>query len=408
MNIVLINHYAGSVHHGMEYRPFYMAREWVRLGHNVTVIAASQSHLRSRQPDVRGNVSTEWFDGVRYLWLRTPPYEGNGVRRVINMMAFVGALVYRIRSLAEELKPDAVIASSTYPLDVVPAALLSSRTRAKLIFEVHDLWPLTPIEIGGMSPRHPYIRLLQWAENYAYRRADRVASLLPKAEPHMEEHGLRPGKFFYIPNGIDTSEWEANEVGLPAGHAEAIDALAARSTCLVAYAGAHGLANGLDTLLEAARLLRGERVGVVLVGQGPEKESLQARAVERGLDNVLFLPPVPKTAVPALLRRVDILYIGFKKSSIFRFGISPNKLMDYMMAGKPIVQAIEAGNDMVGESGCGISVAPGDPAAVAEAVRKLAALPAPERERMGQSGRAYVLSNHDYHLLAQRFLSLMS
>ena len=99
--------------------------------------------------------------------------------------------------------PNIVIASSTYPLDIIPAFLIAKKTRAKLIFEVHDLWPLSPIELGGMSPFHPYIMIMQWAENFAYRVSHKVVSILPKTKSHMQKHGLGPDKFAHIPNGID-------------------------------------------------------------------------------------------------------------------------------------------------------------------------------------------------------------
>ena len=122
MNILLINHYAGSNRHGMEYRPFYMAREWIKLGHHVTIAAGSYSHVRIRQPDVRGCLMEECVDGVRYVWLKTPHYRGNGSRRVLNMFSFVCGLWRRYRSIVGEFPPDVVIASSTYPLDVFPGA----------------------------------------------------------------------------------------------------------------------------------------------------------------------------------------------------------------------------------------------------------------------------------------------
>jgi glycosyltransferase involved in cell wall biosynthesis len=173
---------------------------------------------------------------------------------------------------------------------------------------------------------------------------------------------------------------------------------------LVAYAGAHGVANDLATLIDAAALMRDQPVTWLLVGSGPEKASLTRRAVERHLDNVVWLDPVPKVAIPTLLRAMDLLYLGLQREPLFRFGISPNKLMDYMMAGRPVVCAIAAGNDPVGEAGCGITVAPGDAAAVAQAAGHLARLTPEERSSMGRRGQEYVQSHHTYPVLARRFI----
>ena len=121
MNILLINHYAGSKKHGMEYRPYYLAREWASMGHQVTIVAASFSHLRTTAPAVSGRATEDCIDGIRYLWYRTPAYRGNGAGRVLNMLSFVGKLLRDGRRLARTYRPDAVIASSTYPLDSLPA-----------------------------------------------------------------------------------------------------------------------------------------------------------------------------------------------------------------------------------------------------------------------------------------------
>jgi glycosyltransferase involved in cell wall biosynthesis len=142
----------------------------------------------------------------------------------------------------------------------------------------------------------------------------------------------------------------------------------------------------------------------VLVGQGPEKEKLREIVQQKGLQNVSFLPSVPKSEIPNILNLMDVLYIGLKKESLFRFGVSPNKLMDYMMAGKPIIHAIDAGNDMVSDCNCGISVPPEDPLAIKNAIIKLFDMTTEEKTAMGARGKEYVMSQHDYKVLAKRSL----
>lgn len=407
MNILLINHYAGSPAMGMEFRPYYMAREWVRGGHEVTIAAASFSHLRTVNPGGASAMEEEWLDGIRYLWFRTPSYGGNDLRRVRNMAAFVSSLLFHHREILRRARPGAVIASSTYPLDIFPAWLIARRAGAKLVFEVHDLWPLSPVELGGMSPLHPFILVLQGAENFAYRASERVVSMLPEARGHMEGHGMERGKFVYIPNGIDLGDWRGDPEKIPGEHGRTLSRMRGQGGLIVGYAGAHGLANDLDALLDGAEILREENLWFVLVGQGPEKEKLRGRCRSRGLDRVVFLPPVSRKAVPDLLARMDVLYLGLRREPLFRFGVSPNKLMDYMMSGKPVVQAIEAGNDLVRDSGCGFTVPPGDARALAGALRAMAALPPGERERMGGRGRDYVMARHHYGILGEAFLRVL-
>ncbi len=403
VNILYINHYAGGPSYGMEYRPYYMAREWVRAGHAVTVVAASQSHVRSKQPAVSGRFTHECVDGVDFIWCETPKYQGNGVGRVCNIATFLFRLSQWRQWLRQ--KPDVVIASSTYPADIGPARRLALRHGAKLVWEVHDLWPLSPMELGGMSRWHPFIMWMQHAENAACRNADVVVSMLPKADAHLHQHGMAADKFVHLPNGIDPAEWtDGDAEPLPATHSKVIQMAREQDHLLVAYAGAHGIANALDSMLDAAALMRHEPVTWLLVGNGPEKQRLQQRIKAEHLDRVYLLDPVPKASIPGLLKAMDVLYIGLQSEPLFRFGISPNKLMDYMMAARPVVCAIAAGNDPVSEANCGLTIEPENPTALADAVSKIRNLPPEQRERMGLSGRAYVEKNHLYPALAKNFL----
>ena len=408
MKILYINHYAGSPRHGMEFRPYYLAREWAQAGHEVNMLAADVSHLRQTHPQVDGKYRDEDIDGIRYTWCKTRPYEGNGLGRVLNIFSFLARVMGLSGRYLKQWKPDLVIASSTYPLDTVPAAWIAAKTGARLVYEVHDLWPLTPVEVGGMSPKHPFIRLLQWAEDFGYRKADTVVSMLPCAKDYMVAHGMDPAKYAVIPNGVDVAEWRGEAEALPAEHRMRLAELKAQGRFLIGYAGGHGLANALDYLLEAAALMRDAAVTFVLVGDGPDKEALAARAAELGLDNVMFLPSIAKRSVPAFLAECDALYIGWRKLPIYRFGINPNKLFDYLMAAKPVIHSVEAGNDMVHDAGAGISIGAEDPVAIAEAARRMAATSAVERARMGAAGQAYVLEHHDYAVLARRFLAAVT
>ena len=403
MNILLINHYAGSTRHGMEFRPFYLAREWVRAGHRVQIVAASFSHIRARQPELDGAVLEEQIEGIDYRWLVTPGYMGNGAGRVKNMLAFMWALWRDSPRLAREFKPDVVIASSTYPMDIWPARRIARLSQARLVYEVHDLWPLSPMELGGLSRWHPFIIWVQMAEDYAYRHADKVVSMLPKARQYMCSRGMAPQKFTYVPNGVDEEEW-ARPADLPQPVKATLDALHAKGLPLVGYAGTHGLSNALDVLLDAASQLKG-KAEVVIVGTGPDRDALLARVANEDLSNVTMLPAIPKQSVPRFLDDVDIAYIGWHPNPLYRFGISPNKLMDYMMAGKPVVHSVSAGNDPVAEAGCGFTVPPGDAAAVAQAILKLAAMSDAQRKLLGAAGKRFILKNQTYPRLAANFLA---
>ncbi len=407
MNILYINHYAGGPALGMEYRPYYLAREWVRAGHQVQMLAADFSHVRAQQPPAGDSM----VDGIAYRYYATPPYQGNGLGRVQNIWAFLRAVWRDTPRLVRTFRPDVVIASSTYPMDIWVARRIARRAGARLVYEVHDLWPLSPIELSGMSRRHPFIVLVQAAEDAAYRHADHVISMLPKVHAYMASRGLDLKKLAIVPNGITLDEWPQDGQGSPeplrADVAAALQAARAAGATVVGYAGSMGVPNALDNLLDAARLLQGTSLRCVLVGSGHEQARLAQRVADEGLANVQFLPPIPKAQIPGFLAQVDIAYIGWQRVPIYRFGIAPNKLMDYMMARCAVLHAVEAGNDPVAEAGCGLTVPPQDPQAVADGLRRLAALPAAERRAMGERGRAFVLAHHTYPVLAQRFLDAL-
>lgn len=406
MNILLINHYAGSPYHGMEYRPYYFAREWVRLGHRVQIVASDHSHVRARQPQLAGlSRLDETIDGIGYTWFKTPDYSGNGIKRVLNMFSFVSRLYREISMLVRSFTPDIVIASSTYPMDIWPAHRIAKIFGARLVFEVHDLWPLSPMELGGMSKWHPFIMLVQEAEDYAYRNADVVVSMLPKVREYMESRGMEPYKLHIVPNGIDPTEWQTNTPNLQGSAKEILSSIRAQGLHIVGYAGTHGVANALDTFLDAAKQMQGEKVAFVLVGGGPMKAALQKRVQMERLLNVWFVDPVSKSQVPALLQWFDVAYIGWRKQTLYRFGIAPNKLTDYMMAKRPVLHAVDAGNDPVGEARCGLTVRPEDPLSVANGIRSLLALSEEERKAIGRRGRDYVMKNHTYPVLAKKFLT---
>jgi len=260
------------------------------------------------------------------------------------------------------------------------------------------------MELGSMSKYHPFIVAMQHGENLAYRKADAVVSMLPATQEHMKEHGLDLKKWNYIPNGIVVEEW-LNTAALPLVHQELFEKLQKNKQTIIAYTGGHAISNALSSLVETARILqKNTSVSFVLIGDGIEKEQLKNNA--KDLSNIYFLDPIEKAAIPNALKMCDILFIGWNKNPLYRFGISPNKIFDYMMAEKPIVHAVNAPNNFVEEAKCGIAVEAENSHAIAEAIIKLQKTDKEERDIMAQNGKKYVLENHDYKALSKQFISI--
>jgi glycosyltransferase involved in cell wall biosynthesis len=206
---------------------------------------------------------------------------------------------------------------------------------------------------------------------------------------------------------VAADDGKVNGASLPAEHLKSLGSLRAHGKFLLGYAGSHGVSNALMSFVEAASLLRGQPVAFVFVGKGPEKQALQRRTESQQLSNVVFLPSAPKTCMPALLAQLDACFLGWPKRAFYRYGMSPNKLLDYMQAGKPVLQAAEAGNDIVAESRCGFSVPAEDSQAIADAVLRLVGLSTGERMAMGENGKRYVETHHDYRVLARKYLEIV-
>lgn len=401
MNILIINHYAGSDGYGMEFRPFYFGRELVKLGHDVTVLAASYSHLRRKNPDVPVDFTEEMIEGVRYVWLKTPAYRKNDIRRMLNMATFLRKLKRYAPRIAEAYRPDAVVASSTYPYDVREARRIADccAKPCRVLYEIHDLWPLSLIELYHLSEKNPYIRSLQKAENNAYRLSDGVISILPHADRHIHELGFSDVPFYYVPNGVvpDAPAGDAPESVL-----RAVAKARAKGKCILMYLGGFSKANALDDLLDAAPLLP-FGMQLFLVGGGPLKAEMEETVRKNDLSNVTILPAVQKRQVQNVLRLADALYIGAKRTPLYRYGVGMNKIYDYMLSGRPILYAVESSNNPVAEADCGIRIAAEDPQEIASGAQMLLQMTEEERARLGANGSRYVRQYHDYRILAEQF-----
>ncbi len=408
MNILYIDHYAGSPEMGMEFRPYYLSREWEKMGHKVSVIGGNYSHLRKKNPAVYKDMQKETIDGIDYYWLKTGSYQRNGAKRAFTMLCFCFKLNKWKKWINTNLNPDVVISSSTYPIDSIPSHLIAkSGIKSSMhIHEVHDMWPSTLVEVGGMSRLNPFVVLMQLGENYAYKHADAVVSLLKYSKDYMVEHGLSQNKFHCVSNGIVKEEWDFPEP-LPEEHQRVLGELRKEKEFIVGYFGGHAISNHLMFFLRSVKEVQDDqRTHFVLVGDGVEKKSLIKFVEDNHMTNVSFLPPVSKRAVPSLTGYFDIFYIGAMKSPLYRFGVCFNKAFDCMMAGKPILFAVEAPITSVEECGCGLVIKPDDTQAIIDGIKKLRDMSPDEREQMGLRGRKEVLSKYTYEVLAEQFAKL--
>lgn len=407
MNIILVNHYAGSPQMGMEFRPYYMAKEWIKMGHQVTIIAGDYSHLRKENPKITRDYQVENIDGITYCWFLTGEYEGNGAKRGLTMLRFCRKLLKYKKQIIKDFSPDVVISSSTYPIDSIPVHWIAKKAKAKHIHEVHDMWPATLTEVGGLGKSNPFVVAMQFGENYAYSHADDVVALPQHAEQYMKQHGLKDGRYHYIGNGVVLSEWELPKP-LPEQMEKTLDFIKNEYELTVGYIGGHALSNSLDIIIDTAEKLKNESIAFILVGNGVEKKSLIDRCEKLNLKHVYFFDSIDKTSVPLVLKYFDCGYLGAKISPLYRFGICMNKMFDYMMGSLPIICAITAPENPISESGCGIMIESGDVDGIVSAIYEIRDMSADKRHQMGIRGKEYILRTSTYQILAQIFADLFS
>ena len=399
--IWIINQYAGSTDHGMEFRHFYIARELVSQGHTVSIISSSYSHLFSNLPTIKGVYSIENIEGINYCWIKVINYgNASGWKRVLKWFQFAFRLKGAFKLLKKESKPDAIFLSSTSPIGVSPTLKIAKALNAKFIFEVKDIWPLTLVEVGNKSPFHPLIMLMAYLEKKALKNADIITSNLSNFGQHIKNMKIDKG-FEYIPNGIDLIQMK-NKVPLDKGFDDVIP----KNSFVIGYAGTVGVANALEFVIKAMNQIKNKNIVLLIVGEGGEKASLQKEAVEN--DNIIFVPSVSKSQVQSVISLFDVCYIGWRAKSLYEFGISPNKLFDYMYSSKPILHSTNTPIDLVALANCGLSVDAENVTLIKEGILKLYNMSSDKRAELGANGKKYVEENHPYSELAKKYVSIVS
>ena len=300
-------------------RHYDQAKELIKQGHQVSIFASGFSHRTKREEKLERRQNYRWenVDGVEFIWVRTFPYKQNDWRRVVSWLNYS----FRTILLGLRLKevPDVILASSPDLFAGLAGYLLARAKRACFIFEIRDLWPETLVTIGGYSKRNLAVIILRLLEKFLYRKAKKIIVLHPKASDYITRLGIPDNKIVHIPNGVRPELFSDTGINLPEELDEIVSGLKSQGKLLVGYTGAHGIANALDTIIEAAKLLQDEGVSKVhflMVGDGPGKEELVRRVRSWGLDNITFYKSISKYAIPQLLRMIDIAVISWKKSDL--------------------------------------------------------------------------------------------
>jgi glycosyltransferase involved in cell wall biosynthesis len=370
-----------------------------RQGHECLILTSDANHLAS-VPDLHGSHLLHDIEGVKVCWIRTRKYVGaKSIGRVLSWLDFEWQL-WRLRKGALP-RPDAVIVSSLSLLTVFNGLWLRWRFRCRLIFEIRDIWPLTLVEEGGFSPWNPLVIALGWVERLGYRRADAIVGTMPNLAAHVKGQVASAAPVHAIPFGVDPDAL-GDGVSVPP---EWVERHVLKGRFVVCHAGTIGITNALETLFDCARMMHDDPdVHFLIVGEGDLKEHYQAASAD--LSNVTFTGPVPKQMVQSVLRRVDLVYFATHPSKVWDYGMSLNKVVDYMLAARPVVGSYSGFRTMIEEAGCGSMVPAQDPTALRSEIERYRGMSAEQRATMGARGRAWLLEHRTYRELAAKYVEI--
>ncbi len=405
MRILYLSQYFPPEVGATQTRAYEMARGLVQAGHQVTMLAEVPNHPSGIIPPAyRG----KWFersdlDGIDVLrvWVKASPVKSFRSRMAFYLTFMAnGALIGALQARG----PFDVVYATSPPLFVGGAGLaLHWLKRTPFVFEVRDLWPESAVVLGELrSPRA--IALATRLEELCYNRASRVVVVTEGIRQRLLARGQAAEKLVLIPNGANTELFQPQ----PALGAEFRQQHGLRSDdFVVMYAGIHGIAQGLDTVLRAAQMLRvQDNIRFVMVGEGPVKPELQQLRSDLGLDNVLMLPEQPRTSMPAVLSAADVALVPLRKVELFEHAV-PSKLFDAWACGCPVLLSIDGEARRVLEAANGgLFAPPEDPPALAQAISQLAKMP--DRGRgLGANGRRFTVERYSRQAQARQLEQIL-
>jgi glycosyltransferase involved in cell wall biosynthesis len=398
MRVWFVNHYAEPPT-GMATRPIEIAQRLTEHGFEVMIFASDFDHYRRKYARNLGVAfwREELIGDVRFVWVRSLPYRGNGRDRILNMAAF--AALALAAGLLRRGRPDIVVGVTTHPLSGLAGWLLARAKGARFFYEVTDLWPETLIQFGRLRRDSAIARGMRSLERFLYDKAERIIMLWRDTASYVASIGADPGKIVWIPHGVEFAR--LGDRPLPT--------VRTNDKLIVMFLGGFNSANAIGTMIQAAEILKArgrEDIVMELIGAGVQKERWVRFVQEKALSNVVFPSPVPKSSVPDVMTHADVMLYGLQDLPLYRYGITLNKLFDYLTSRRPIVFYGDASYDPVTEAEAGFVVPPANPVALADAIERIAALTPSERARMGANGYEFLRRHHKIEDLATRYVEI--
>lgn len=381
-------------------RGYLLMKELALMGHQVTIITSDSNHLAT-PPHLDKDFLFQKVDGMQLCWVRTFKYSvAKSARRILSWLHFEWRLLWLPKHQLP--KPDVVVVSSLSLLTVLNGFWWRLRYKCRLVFEVRDIWPLTITEEGGYGSFNPFVWGLGVIERLGYKYADAIVGTMPNLAEHVQQVLGYHKTVHCIPMGVDAAAFGMPDP-LPDDY---LNAYFPKGKFVVAHVGSIGIANALDTFLECAQAMEGQsEIHFLLVGDGDLRKTYEEKFSH--LRNLSFGPRVPKSMVQSVLAKCDLVYFSVHISKVWRYGQSLNKVIDYMLAGKPVLASYTGYPSMINEASCGTYVPAGDVYALEQELVRYSRMDVHERQQMGARGRAWLLENRSYTKLAENFLEIL-
>ncbi len=376
-------------------------REMARMGYT-SVIITSDSNKLADVPDLKRPMWTQEVEGMTIYWIKTMKYSvAKSLRRILSWLDFELKIWVYINN-SNLPRPDTIIVSSLSLLTIINGLWWKWKYGCRLVLEIRDIWPLTAVEEGGFSRWNPLILGLGAIEWLGYRFADVIVGTMPNLSEHVQNILGERKTTYCIPMGVDEESLTSTQ---PLSE-DYIKAYLPERKFTVVYAGTIGTTNAIETLVHCAETLQDHPdIHFLIVGDG----DLRKQYIEKysSLSNLTFAPRVPKHHVQSVLSRCDMSFFAVHTSSVWRYGQSLNKIIDYMLSGKPIVASYTGYPSMINEAGCGTYVPANDVAALRDEILRYLSMTQEERREMGRRGRDWILEHRRYDVLARKYLDIL-
>jgi glycosyltransferase involved in cell wall biosynthesis len=401
MKILILCKYAFSKEMGFETRLFALSRLFVKKDHDVSIISSVDNYFGKFPKTYNKTYNNEIIDGIKVTWIKSLNYKKTiSVKRVLSWFDYEWKLLWIKKQLLN--KPDVIIVSSLSLLTILNGVRLKRKFNCKLIFEIRDIWPLTLVEEGGYSESNPFVKFLSWIERLGYKKSDLTIGTMPNIGEHVNSVTKQQINCGCVPFGFHLNDYterqvkeNKNDYGIP------LDKF------IIGYAGSIGLSNGLDTFINVIKRLKdNKQIHFIILGKGALRETYMNSL--KNCPNVQFIEKVERSEVKNVLAKCNVLYFAALNSKVWKYGWSPNKLIDYMISGKPVLASYSGYQSMINEANSGLFVPAEDEESLLHGIKRMFSMPLDELNAMGRRGKEWLIQNRQWERLAEEYLRIMN